>query len=77
MHPPIRGGGCIQMQPLNDFSTSQLAELRGQTRMNVAALERKGAFRTVNDNVTLKDQRALLRRLTKEIKARVVQRSLF
>jgi hypothetical protein len=58
---------------LEQFATSQLAEMRGQVRMNVAQLERKGATRTVDEEHTLRQQRALMRRLTRILKTRIVQ----
>lgn len=62
---------------LSQFSAAQLAEMRGQARMNVAMLERLGARRTVQQAHDLADQRALLRRLTREVKAVIVQQRLF
>lgn len=62
---------------LETFSTDQLAEMRGQVRMNVAKLERLGATRTVAQDQELREQRALMRRLTTVIKQRITQIKLF
>lgn len=62
---------------LTRYTTDQIAELRGQVRMNVAALERKGAMLTVSETHTLTQQRALMRRLTRELKSRIRQLPLF
>jgi len=65
------------MLNLKNYEASQIAEMRGQVRMNVSRLERIGASRTVAQDIELADQRALLRRLTREIKERFVQERLF
>lgn len=62
---------------LETFETDQLAEMRGQVRMNVAKLERLGATRTVAQDQELREQRALMRRLTIVIKQRITQIKLF
>lgn len=62
---------------LEQYTTVQLAEMRGQVRMNVAQLEKKAQFRTVSEEHDLAEQRSLLRRLTRIIKSRVVQLPLF
>ena len=58
---------------LEQFGTSQLSEMRGQVRTNVARLEAKKALRTVDEEHELRAQRALLRRLTRIIKTRITQ----
>lgn len=58
---------------LEQFATSQLSEMRGQVRANVARLAALKQFATVEETHELAEQRALLRRLTRIIKSRVVQ----
>lgn len=62
---------------LEQFGTSQLSEMRGSVRSNVALLERKKQMRTVEEEHELRSQRALLRRLTRIIKTRVQEMPLF
>lgn len=62
---------------LEQFGTSQLAEMRGSVRMQVASLERKKAMRTVDEDHELKRLRALMRRLTHILKTRITQPRLF
>jgi hypothetical protein len=58
---------------LEQFGTSQLAEMRGSVRMNVSKLEKLAQMRTVEQEHELRQQRALLRRLTRILKSRIVQ----
>ncbi len=58
---------------LEQFGTSQLAEMRGQVRTNVAQLEKLAQFRTVEQEHELRQQRGLLRRLTRILKMRITQ----
>lgn len=66
-----------KMLNLKNYDHSQIAEMRGQVRMNITRLEKLGATRTVDQDIELTDQRALMRRLTREIKERFVQERLF
>lgn len=65
------------MLNLKNYDHSQIAEMRGQVRMNIVRLEKLGATRTVTQDIELSDQRALMRRLTREMKERFVQERLF
>jgi len=58
---------------LEQFGTSQLAEMRGSVRMNVSKLEKLAQMRTVEQEHELRQQRALLRRLTRILKSRITQ----
>jgi len=65
------------MLNLKNYTHDQIAEMRGQVRMNIVRLEKLGSQLTVDQAFTLTEQRSLLRRLTREMKERFVQERLF
>lgn len=61
----------------NDLSTAELQDIAAHSRQAITALEVKGSFRTVKDGEQLKNHRALLRRVRKQLKERIKQLPLF
>lgn len=65
------------MKDLTALTTDELYNIAAHCRAVVSGLEKRGAARSVEQDRILKDCRAELRRVRKEIKARVRQLPLF
>lgn len=62
---------------LDDYDTDRIAEMRGETRMKVRALEERRLWLTETEWEELRHLRSDLKALTAEIRKRFVQLTLF